>query len=49
MCTIFDMSPSNMVIARVEMTNNRMFPLRMKSNMTDEVVASFKVASQDQT
>ena len=34
-CTIFDMPPSNMVIARVEMTNNRMFPLWMKSNMTN--------------
>ena len=43
------MPPSNMVIARVEMTNNRMFPLWMKSNMTDEVAASFKVAGQDQT
>ena len=42
LCTIFDMLPSNMVIARVEMTNNRMFPLRMKSNMIDEVAASFK-------
>ena len=40
LCTIFDMPPSNMVIARVEMTNNRMFPLWMKSNMTDEVAAS---------
>ena len=49
LCTIFDMPPSNMVIARVEMTNNRMFPLRMKSIMTDEVVASFRAASQDQT
>ena len=43
------MPPSNIVIARVEMTNNRMFPLRKKSNMTDEVAASFKVAGQDQT
>ena len=43
------MPPSNMVIARVEMTNNRMFPLWMKSNMIDEVAASFKVASQHQT
>jgi hypothetical protein len=49
LCTIFNMPSSNMVIAMVEMTNNRMFPLWMKSNMTDKVAASFKVASQDQT
>ena len=36
------MPPSNMVIARVKMTNNRMFPLWMKSNMAHKVAASFK-------
>ena len=46
-CTIFDMPPSNLVIARVEMTNKKMFPLWMKSNMIDEIVASFKATSED--
>ena len=46
-CTIFDTPPSNLVIARVEMKNNRIFPLLMKSNMVDEIVASFKATSQD--
>ena len=49
LCTIFDMPPSNMVIARVEMTNNRMFPLWMKSNMAHEVLESLKTTSQDKT
>ena len=26
LCTIFDMPPSNLVITRVEMTNNRIYP-----------------------
>ena len=44
-CTIFDMPPSNLVIAMVEMTNNRMFSLQMKSNMINEIVVSFKATS----
>ena len=36
-----------MVIARVEMTENRMFPLHMKSGVTDEDGVSFKATCQD--
>ena len=47
-CTIFDIPPSKMVIAKIEMTNKKMFPLRMKSEMMEKIVASFKALSQDQ-
>lgn len=30
-CTIFDKYPSNMIIAKIEMTRTRMYPLRVKS------------------
>lgn len=29
-CTILDRSPSNQLIAKVQMTNNRMFPIKIK-------------------
>ena len=48
-CTIFDISPSDMVIARVEMTDNRMFPLHMKSGVMEETRGSFKATCQDQS
>lgn len=48
-CTIFDILPSNFVIARVEMKNNRIFSLWMNNNMIDEIATSFKGTSQDQT
>jgi hypothetical protein len=32
-CTIYDKFPSKQLIARVEMTKNRMFPLVMKNNL----------------
>ena len=38
-----------MVIARVEMTNNRIFPLHMKSGVTDKDGVSFKETCQDQS
>ena len=48
-CTIFDISPSDMVIARVEMIENRMFPHHMKSGVMEETGASFKATCQDQS
>jgi hypothetical protein len=47
-CTIFDIPPSKIVIAKIKMTNNRMFPLHMKSEMMEKIGASFKASSQDQ-
>ena len=47
--TIFDISPSDMMIAMVEMTNNRMFPLHMKSGVMEEARASFKATCLDQS
>jgi hypothetical protein len=47
-CTIFDIPPSKMVIAKIKMKNNRMFPLHMKSEMMEKIGASFKASSQDQ-
>jgi hypothetical protein len=47
-CTIFDIPPSKVVIARIKMTDNRMFPLHMKSEMMEKIGASFKASSQDQ-
>jgi hypothetical protein len=47
-CTILDIPPSKMVIANIKMTNNRMFPLHMKSEMMEKIGASFKASSQDQ-
>jgi hypothetical protein len=47
-CTTLDIPPSKMVIAKVGMTNNIMFPLHMKSEMMEKIGASFKASSQDQ-
>jgi len=44
-CTIFDIPPSKVVIARIKMTDNRMFPLHMKSEMMEKIGASFKASS----
>ena len=38
-----------MVIARVEMIDNRMFPLHMKSGVMDEDGVSFKATCEDQS
>ena len=48
-CTIFDISPNIMVTARLEMIDNRMFPLHMKSGVMDEDGVSFKTTCQDQS
>ena len=48
-CTMLDIPPSKMVIAKIKMANNRMFPLHMKSEMMEKIGASFKASSQDQT
>jgi hypothetical protein len=47
-CTIFDIPPSKMVIAKIKMTDIRIFPLHMKSEMMEKIGASFKASSQDQ-
>jgi hypothetical protein len=47
-CTILDIPRSKMVIARIKMKNNRMFPLHMKSEVMEKIGASFKASSQDQ-
>jgi hypothetical protein len=47
-CTIFDIPPSKMVIAKIKMANNKMFPLHMKSEMMEKIGASFKASSKDQ-
>ena len=38
-----------MVIARVEMKDNRMFPLHMKGGVMEETRASFKATCQDKS
>jgi hypothetical protein len=47
-CTIFDIPPSKMVIAKIKLTDNKIFPLHMKSEMMEKIGASFKASSQDQ-
>ena len=47
-CTILDNSPKKQLIARIEMTKNRMYPLCLKSSLTD-VETAYKVNSQDQS
>jgi hypothetical protein len=47
-CTILDIPPIKMVIAKIKMTENRMFPLHMKSEMMEKIGASFKASSHDQ-
>jgi hypothetical protein len=44
----YNIPPSKMVIAKIKMTNNRMFPLHMKREMMEKIGASFKASSQDQ-
>jgi hypothetical protein len=44
-CTILDIPPSKMVIAKIKMTSNRMFPLHMKSEMMEKIGESFKASS----
>jgi hypothetical protein len=48
-CTILDIPPSKMVITKIKMTHNRMFPLHMKSEMMENIGASFKASTQDQS
>jgi len=36
MCTILDRPPRRQLIPKVQMTNNRMFPLKLKSNLQKE-------------
>ena len=39
-CTILDKPPSRQLIAKVHMTNNRMFPLKLRSNFKEEGVVA---------
>lgn len=48
-CTILDIPPKNMVIVKVEIKNNRMFPLHMKNEMIEEIEAGFKASGQDKS
>ena len=45
-CTIYDKYPSKQLIARVEMTKNRMFPLIMRNDLTNSLNA-YKTKSLD--
>ena len=47
-CTIYDKYPSKQLIARVEITKNRMFPLIMRNNLTNSLNA-YKTKSLDQS
>ena len=47
-CTIYDKNPSIYLIARVEMTKNRMFPLTMRNDLTNSLNA-YKTKSLDQS
>ena len=47
-CTIYDKYPSKQLIARVEMTKNRMFPLTMRNDLTNSLNA-YKTKSLDQS
>ena len=38
-CTIYDKYPSKQLIARVQMTKNRMFPLIMRNDLTNSLNA----------
>ena len=46
-CTIYDKYPSKQLIARVEMTKNRMFPLIMRNDLTSSL-NDYKTKSLDQ-
>ena len=39
-CVILDKKPSNRLIAKVEMTQNRMFPLKIQSRLLEKVAVS---------
>ena len=39
-CTILDKPPSRHLIAKVNMTNNRMFPLKLRSDLKEEGVVA---------
>lgn len=43
--TVFDISSSHVMVIKVEMINNRIFPLHMKSGVMKEIGESFKEAS----
>ena len=47
-CTIYDKYPSRQLIARVEMTKIRMFPLIMRNYLTNSL-NSYKTKSLDQS
>ena len=47
-CTIYDKYPSKQLIARVEMTKNRMFSLIMRNDLTNSLNA-YKTKSLDQS
>ena len=47
-CTIYDKYQSKRLIARVEMTKNRMFPLIMRNDLTNSLNA-YKTKSLDQS
>ncbi len=47
-CTIVDNSPKKQLIARIEMTKNRMYPLCLKSSLSD-LETTYKANSQDQS
>ena len=47
-CTIIDKYPSNQLIARVEMTKNRMFPLIMRNELSPSLNA-YKTKNFDES
>ena len=47
-CTIYDKYPRKQLIARVEMTKNRMFPLIMRNDLTNSLNA-YKTKSLNQS
>ena len=47
-CTIYDKYPSKQLIAKIEMTKNRMFPLTMRNDLTNSLNA-YKTKSLDQS
>ena len=49
-CVILDKKPSNRLIAKVEMTQNRMFPLKIKSKLLEKVAESaFKALHKNES
>jgi hypothetical protein len=47
-CRIYDKHPSKQLIARVEMTKNRMFPLIMRNDLTNSL-NSYKAKGLDES